>query len=140
MVRSLHPDGDHLRYAEHMTLRPATAVMLLLGTCLSGPAAADTNADIFEKAVRVMERAAEIVDANRTNCDHMGDKLSEHFDRNAQFMKDAKAMSERLSANEKHALELRFRPRIVSAVSRIQTGFDQCSGNAKVMAAIHKIN
>jgi hypothetical protein len=124
-----------------MTLRHAGMLALvLLGTAgTPGYARADAKGDMFEKVVQLMEQAAVIVDANKSNCDAMGDKLNALIDPNAQLLANAKAQNERLTPDEKRVLDARFRPRIIAAMVKLRPGFAQCSNNAKVMAAVQKI-
>jgi hypothetical protein len=122
-----------------MKLRHAGMISLvLLGTAVtSGHARAD--GDIFEKVVQVVEQAAVVVDANKSNCDAMGDKLNALIDPNAQLIAAAKALSDRFTPDQKRAFDARFRPRVLAAMVKIRPGFAQCSSNAKVMAAVQKI-
>jgi hypothetical protein len=113
-------------------------VAAALGTF--GHAQAQSNTDVFEKLVRIMEQAAVIIDANKSNCDAMGDGLNGLIDRNAQVLSTAKALGERLTPDEKTALEARFRARINAAMGKIRPGFALCINNAKVKGALQKLN
>jgi hypothetical protein len=124
-----------------MNLRHAGMLALVVvGTALTpGYARADANGDMFEKVVQLIEQAAVIVDMNKSNCDAMGDKLNALIDPNTQLLANAKAQNERLTPDQKRALDARFRPRIIAAMVKLRPGFAQCSSNAKVTAAVQKI-
>lgn len=123
---------------ETMKLRHAGMISLVL-LSMAGHARADANGDIFEKVVQLIEQAATIVDANKSKCDAMGDKLNALIDPNLQLLTTAKALSNRFTSDQKRAFDARFRPRVLAAMVKIRPGFAQCSSNPKVMAAVQKI-
>jgi hypothetical protein len=104
-----------------------------------GDARADTNADIAEKMVRILERVATAVEANKNDCNAMGDSLNAIIDENSAFIADAKARSEAMSHAEREAIQARFRARIQAATMRMMPGLQACARNQKVMSAIQKV-
>jgi hypothetical protein len=114
--------------------------LVLLGTAgTPRHARADATGDVFEKVVQLVEQAAVIVDANKSNCDAMGDKLNALIDPNIQLLTTAKTLSERFTPDQKRAFDARFRSRVLAAMVKIRPGFAQCSSNPKVIAAVQKI-
>jgi len=114
-----------------------TAALLLCAP--GGDARADTNADIAEKMVRILERVATIVDMNKSDCNAMGDKLNAAIDENSAFIADAKARSESMTQAERDALQARFGARLQAATMRMMPGIRACATNSKVTAAIKRV-
>jgi len=104
-----------------------------------GDVRADTNADIAEKMVRILERVATVVEANRSDCNAMGDKLNAIIDENGAFIADAKARSESMTAEERQQIQARFRARIQAATAKMVPGLRACGTNAKVTSAIQRV-
>lgn len=104
-----------------------------------GDARADTNADIAEKMVRILERVATVVEANRNDCNAMGDKLNAIIDENGAFIADAKARSESMTAEERQQIQARFRTRIQAATAKMIPGLRACGSNPKVTSAIQRV-
>ena len=104
----------------------------------AGHARADSNADFAAKLMAVMEQMATIVDANKNDCNAMGDKLDRFMTDNAAFFKDAKARAEKMSDQEKQQIEERYRARLQVVVAKLQGGITKCATNPKVVAAIQK--
>jgi len=113
-----------------------TAALLL---CAPGDARADTNADIAEKMVRILERVATIVDMNKSDCNVMGDKLNAVIDENSAFINDAKARSEAMTPAERDAIQARFSARVQAATAKMMPGMRACGTNPKVTSAIKRI-
>jgi hypothetical protein len=58
---------------------------------------------------------------------------------NAAFFKDAKARAEKMSDDEKHDLETRYRARIQAVIEKLREGLSKCASNPKVLSAIQKV-
>ena len=113
-----------------------TAALFLMSP---GDASADTNADVAEKMVRILERAATVIEANKSDCNAMGDKLTAIVDENSAFIADAKARNESMSRAERDAIQARFRARIQAATARMMPGLRACMSNPKVSGALQRV-
>lgn len=107
---------------------------------VAGDVRAQSYADTVEKAVQILERIANAVDANQNDCNAMGDKLTVIVDQNAAFLAQAKARSEQLTPRARNAIEARFRDRILAAISKMRPGMMKCGSNPKVSAALARVN
>jgi predicted small metal-binding protein len=105
-----------------------------------GDARADSNAEMMEKAVQILERVASIVQMNQDDCNTMGDKLSKVVDENAAFLAQAKSRADAMPSAERTALENRYRGRILAAIGKMKPGMDKCGANPKVQGALSRIN
>ena len=117
------------------TLGLTTALLF----CGLGPARADTNAQVVERVVRVVEQAATIVTATKNDCDLMGDKLGRLADDNAALLQDAKARDAKMTEAERDAIRQRYAARLMAATSKIMDGLRACMGNPKVGAAVRRL-
>lgn len=105
-----------------------------------GDARADSNSEMVEKAVQILERIASVVDANQNDCNIMGDKLGKIVDENAAFLAQAKARADALPPGERNAIESRFRGRIMAAIGKMRPGMMKCGSNPKVQSALARVN
>lgn len=107
--------------------------------CVVGPARADTNAQIVERVVRVIEQAATIVQATKNDCNLMGDKLQKLGDENAALFREAKERDKTMTDAERDAIHQRFAARVQAAVQRMNDGLLQCLSNPKVREAARRM-
>lgn len=119
--------------------RVLLSMLTVLFLVTPGDARADTNADVAEKMVRIFERMATVVEANRSDCNAMGDKLNTIIDENGAFIADAKARSAAMSQAERDALQARFGARIQAATMRMMPGMRACATNRKVTSALQRV-
>lgn len=108
-------------------------------TATTAPARADATGDFAEKAMQLIERAATVIDMNKSDCDVMGDKLNKILDENAAFVADAKARVDKMSEAEKNALQARYRQRLMAVKNKMQDGMAKCAQNAKVASALRRV-
>ncbi len=123
-----------------MIQRAVAVAIIIISAIVPGSARADATSDVAERLLRLLDQGVTIVESNRNSCDAMGDKLGKLIDDNAALIHDAKTMADRLSAEQKKALETKYKARIEAAIARMDPGMQHCATNAKVMAALRKIN
>lgn len=92
-----------------------------------------------EKMLRIFERIATIVDANKNDCNAMGDKLNGVIDENAAFLATAKARSEAMSEAERQQFQQRYGARYQALTQRMMPGMMKCATNDKVRSALQRI-
>jgi hypothetical protein len=115
------------------------AAFFVVVVVVPGDARADTDAEMMEKVVQVLERVATIVDMNKSDCNAMGDKLTAVIDEKGVLLAAAKARADALSPAEKQALEARFGARVRAAAMKLQPGLRACGSNPKVLAAVQRV-
>ncbi|CAN5659992.1 hypothetical protein BH11MYX1_BH11MYX1_09080 [soil metagenome] len=115
------------------------ALVLIFALALPARSYADANADQAEKAVVMMEQVASLIDANKDNCDGMGDKLGAWTDANAAQLKQLNEAGKKLTAEQKQAFSSKYQDRLKALGSKMSSGLQKCSGNAKVTAAMKKV-
>ena len=118
--------------------RALLSIVVAVFLVAPGDARADANGDA-EKMVRIFERVATIVEANRNDCNAMGDKLNAVIDENAAFLAEAKARSAAMSQAERDALQARYAARIQAATARMMPVMRSCATNQKVMSALRRV-
>jgi hypothetical protein len=101
---------------------------------------ADSDVQMMEKAVQILERVATVVQMNQSDCDMMGDKLTKVVDENAAFLASAKSRADAMPSGERTALESRYRPRILAAIEKMRPGMAKCGTNPKVKGALSRVN
>ena len=79
-----------------------------------------------------------LVDANKDNCDVMGDKLTAYMDKNGEQLKQLKAAGKNLTDAQKKAFTEKYQERMKVVGSKMMPGMQKCSGNAKVVAVMKK--
>jgi hypothetical protein len=99
---------------------------------------ADAATDAVAKLVGILEHVAVIVDLTKNDCDAMGNRLDAYYQQNAQSIQDAKAAADRLSDDQKQAIQARYRARVLAALAKIQPGVARCSSNPKVASLIQQ--
>lgn len=90
-----------------------------------------------EKAVKLMEEMANIVDSNKEDCDKMGAALTTFVDANADTIKGMKDMKS--SKDEEKKLEEKYGDRIKAATGKMMGGMMKCATNEKVAGAMKKM-
>ena len=118
--------------------------LLVLGLAFSvgSPrlAVADAGTDkIAERAVLLIESMANIVDANKTNCDKMGVSLDKFADATAAERAELKSYKDKLTEEQKRAYVKKYGARLQAAAGKIMGGMQTCGTNAKVKAAMTKL-
>jgi hypothetical protein len=101
---------------------------------------ADVNADYGERAVVMMEQIATIIDTNKDNCDAMGDKLGTYMDKNGVELKKLKDAGKTLTDAQKKTFMDKYAARMKAISDKMVPGLQKCSTNAKVTAAMKKVN
>jgi hypothetical protein len=108
------------------------ALVLLVLLALPARIYADTNSD---KAIVMMEQVASLIDANKGNCDVMGDKLSAWSDANSAHLGQLIEATKTLSPDQKKA----FSAKVKAISTKMMAGLQACSSNAKVTAVVKKL-
>jgi uncharacterized protein (UPF0261 family) len=101
---------------------------------------ADVNADYGERAVVMMEQIATIIDTSKDNCDAMGDKLGTYMDKNGAELKKLKDAGKTLTDAQKKTFMDKYAARMKAISDKMVPGLQKCSTNAKVTAAMKKVN
>ncbi len=114
-------------------MKPILTTLLFLMASLSLTACASDE----EKGVKLMEQMAELVDANKADCDKMGAELETFMSANAETIKKLK--DKKSSKEEEKALEEKYGARIKAATGKMMGGVMKCAKNAKVGAAMKKM-
>jgi hypothetical protein len=117
-------------------MKYALILVVALALVPARHAYADASADQAEKAVVMMEQIATIIDANKANCDAMGDKLGAYMDKNGEQLKKLKAAGKTLSDEQKKAFSEKYNDRMKAVFTKMQPGMQKCSGNAKVSSVM----
>ena len=120
-------------------MKQALVVALLVILIPARHVHADTSADQAERAVALTEQIATIVDANKDNCDAMGDKLGAFLDKNGKELEKLKAAGKTVTAAQKKAFEEKYADRMKAAGAKIMPGLQKCSSNAKVSSVMKKM-
>jgi len=120
--------------------RALVSIAAALLFAFPGDARADTNADMVEKAVQILERVASIVQMNQDDCNVMGDKLTKVVDENAAFLASAKSRADAMPPAERSAIESRYRTRVLAAIAKMRPGMQKCGSNPKVQSALARVN
>lgn len=115
------------------------ALVILLALALPGRGFADTGAEQAEKAVVLMEQLANVVDANKANCDVMGDKLAAWADANGAQLKQLKEADKALTAEQKKAFSAKYEERMKAVVTKMMPGVQKCQANPKVTATMKRL-
>jgi uncharacterized protein YicC (UPF0701 family) len=118
----------------------AAGALATLPLAVASDARADTNGDLAAKVVALIEAGATVVDANRNDCNAMGDKLSQMLSDNADFIDQVKARAEKATPDELRAVSARYQARVEAAMTKAKPGLDRCRTNAKVAAVLRRVN
>jgi hypothetical protein len=119
-------------------MKYALVVVVALALVPARRAAADASADQAEQAVVIMEQIANIIDANKADCDAMGDKLGAYMDKNGEQLKKLKAAGKAVSDEQKKAFSEKYGDRMKAVFARMRPGMQKCSSNAKVSSVMKK--
>ena len=119
-------------------MKQVLAVALLVMVIPARRVHADTSADQAEQAVVLTEQIATLVDANKDNCDVMGDKLGAFMDKNGEQLQKLKAAGKNLTAAQKKAFEEKYADRMKAAGTKMMPALQKCGSNAKVSAVMKK--
>ncbi|MEO8842826.1 MAG: hypothetical protein ABI591_13875 [Kofleriaceae bacterium] len=120
-------------------IKHVLVVLVVLALIPARRVHADATAD-GERAVVMMEQIATIIDANKDNCDAMGDKLGTYLDKNAAELDKLKAAGRTQTAAQKKAFSEKYGTRLKAVADKMMPGLEKCRTNAKVTAAMKKAN
>jgi predicted negative regulator of RcsB-dependent stress response len=120
-------------------MKQSLVVLLALALALPARSFADSGADQAEKAVVLMEQLANVVDANKANCDAMADKLGAWKDSNGAQLKQLKEAGKTLTAEQKKAFAAKYDDRMKAVGAKMMPGLQKCRSNAKVTATMKKL-
>jgi hypothetical protein len=120
-------------------MKQVLMISLALALALPGRSFADATSDQAEKAVVLMEQVANVIDANKANCDVMGDKLAAWGDANAAQLKQMKESGKTLTAEQKKAFSAKYDARMKAVGEKMMPGLQKCSANTKVTSTMKKL-
>lgn len=120
-------------------MRRASILAVAAVLAIPGHSRADTNDQLAAKVVALVEVGASVVEANRNDCNAMGDTLSRMVADNASFIDDVRARSEKVTPSEMRTLTARYQSRLEAAMTKAKPGLDCCRSNAKVAAVLRKL-
>src|SRR4051794_4938789 len=115
-----------------MPMKQVIVLALVLAFVPARQSRADANADHAERAVVMMEEIATIVDANKANCDAMGDKLNGYLEKNGAELKQLNAAGKNLTAEQKKAFSDKYADRMKAVFAKMTPGMKSCQANTKV--------
>jgi len=105
---------------------------------IASPRAMAAESNIAEQAVALFEKLANIIDADKADCDKMGNDVSRFADENAALLAAIRAHREKLTPEQKKELEKKYGDRMRAAVQKMMPGIMACSKNDKVKVAFDK--
>ncbi len=114
----------------------------LAGLAVVGAASharADTDAQMAAKVIQLVEFAAGVVDANKNDCNAMGDKLSKIASDNSAFIDQVKARAEKATPAELRSLVAPYEARFQAAMAKAKPGLARCQSNTKVASVIQRV-
>ena len=98
------------------------------------PAAADSATEIA--AVRLVEELAQVMEANKGNCDKMGDALFKFMDSHAAEIRRLREEEKKMTEEQKRAIANKYAARLQAAAAKILAGSQACGSNPKVKDAL----
>jgi hypothetical protein len=101
------------------------------------PAAA--GGDIEARGVEVMTKMADIMDANKGDCDKMGAELSSFLDAQQGTMNEMKEFGDKQTDEQKQAFEAKYATQMEEAMGKMGPAIEACQDNAAVQAAMSKM-
>lgn len=132
VIQAGGPEG-----AEALRLLRATYDNHPMGNPLAAEMATAGNPE--ERAISMMEDMGTLIDAEKNNCDRMGDRLSAFLDAHKHTIRDVKAFSERQTPAQKKASEDKYKVRAQAAGEKMMRGVMACMSNERVKAAMSKM-
>jgi hypothetical protein len=89
-----------------------------------------------EKYVGAVEDLGSAVEANKDDCDKMGDALQGIFDKNRDLLEEGEKKGKSMSEEETKAFKEEYGPRMDLATEKWVGGALECGNNKKVAAAM----
>lgn len=108
----------------------STVAILSLAFALSGCKSDE------EKAVAVFESLGAAAEANKDDCDKMGDAFKGIIDSSADLIKKLKDKEGKQTDEEKKAFKEKYEPRMKAAMEKMIKPAMKCATNEKVKAAM----
>ncbi len=116
--------------------------LALAFSLLSLPAArtvrADEMDDMASKMVGIVEKIADVMVADKANCDKMAKDVNGIVDDNAQFMKDAQEKRKNLTQEQKDGFKKKYGDRLQGAMKKMMDGGQNCQNSDALKAAMQK--
>ena len=101
------------------------------------PAAGD--AELEAKGVEVMTKMADIMDANKGDCDKMGAELSSFLEAEKGTLDQMKEFGDKQTDEQKKAFEEKYATQMEQAMAKMGPAIEACKDNAAVQAAMSKM-
>lgn len=94
-----------------------------------------------ERAIRLMEALATLIDEDKHDCVRMGDRVNAFMDAeaNRQTIRDIEAFSARLTPKQLKASEAKYGSRARQAGEKMMGGVMKCMTNERVKAGLAKM-
>ena len=125
-------DGENMKAAE-----PAAAPEAAGAPAASGEAVTMTDAE-KDAAVAFSEKLADVVDANKGDCDKMAAEIKTLFDDNAALITKANQWQQSATKEEQKAFEEKYKPRLEAMGAKLGGGIQKCSAHDGVLAQFQR--
>lgn len=89
-----------------------------------------------EKVVKLDEQLANIVDADKNNCDKMAVGIKSFVDKNGKEMQRLREEGMKRTPDQRAEFQKKYGPRIQAATAKMNAGIGHCAQNSKVKAAL----
>lgn len=101
------------------------------------PSTQDQEEKTWQSMVSLMERLADIAEANRGDCDAMALKIDEALNANKRTLKHARSV--RKVSSDDRRLQEEFQPRVMAAMEKLLEPMKDCKDNPALKQAIQKL-
>lgn len=97
----------------------------------------DQNEKTYESMVSLMEKLADIADANRDDCDAMALAMDGLLQSQAKLLKRARSV--RKASGDDRGLQEKFQPRLMAAMDKLVEPMKHCKGNEALQRAVETL-
>lgn len=117
------------------------AAVLAVSPCFAqkGAVPGASSTDTGDKYVALMEQMANIIDADKANCDKMGADLDAWLSKNSAEIERMHDIGQRQTPEQRAEFRKKYGARLGAAETKMRPGLMNCSQNAKVKTAISKM-
>jgi hypothetical protein len=120
----------------------ASALALMIafgGAAARAEAPATPDAGFGEKVIALLEKMADLIDANKADCPKMGDALNKFMADNGPTLKEMQEKGKGMTKEQKEAWATKYKARLEAASNKMMTGIQACQKDAKVLDALKKM-
>jgi hypothetical protein len=115
-------------------LKLAAIAFVNLAVAAVTPARADSSTEVA--AVRLVEELAQVMEANKADCDKMGDALAKFMDSHTAEIRRLREEEKKMTEEQKKAIANKYAARLQAAAAKILAGAQACGSNPKVKDAL----